>query len=269
MSNDVHLGHKARKRFGQNFLNDSYVIDGIVSAINPLPGQNLVEIGPGLGAITEPVGKMVDKFSVIELDRDLAERLRNHPELGPKLTIHEGDAMRFDFTQLIKPNNKLRIFGNLPYNISTPLMFHLFEFHADVHDMHFMLQKEVVNRLSARPGSKAYGRLTVMAQYYCKVMPVLEVPPSAFVPPPKVDSAVVRLTPYEVLPHPADSLKWLERVCREGFNQRRKTVRNCYKGLMDKEQLEALGINPSHRPENLTLEQFVAMANWLNANHSE
>ncbi|MBL4830571.1 MAG: 16S rRNA (adenine(1518)-N(6)/adenine(1519)-N(6))-dimethyltransferase RsmA [Aliivibrio sp.] len=269
MSNDVHLGHKARKRFGQNFLHDSYVIDGIVSAINPLPGQNLVEIGPGLGAITEPVGKIVDKFTVIELDRDLAERLRNHPELGPKLTIHEGDAMRFDFTQLMKPNNKLRIFGNLPYNISTPLMFHLFKFHADIQDMHFMLQKEVVNRLSARPGSKTYGRLTVMAQYYCKVMPVLEVPPSAFIPPPKVDSAVVRLTPYEVLPHPADNLKWLERVCREGFNQRRKTVRNCYKTLMDKEQLEALGINPTHRPENLTLEQFVSMANWLNANHTD
>ncbi|MCP3700495.1 MULTISPECIES: 16S rRNA (adenine(1518)-N(6)/adenine(1519)-N(6))-dimethyltransferase RsmA [Aliivibrio] len=265
--NDVHLGHKARKRFGQNFLNDPYVIDGIVSAINPLPGQNLVEIGPGLGAITEPVGREVDKFTVIELDRDLAERLRNHPELGSKLTIHEGDAMRFDFTQLIKENNKLRIFGNLPYNISTPLMFHLFEFHKDVLDMHFMLQKEVVNRLAAGPGTKAYGRLTVMAQYFCKVMPVLEVPPTAFVPPPKVDSAVVRLVPYEVLPYPAKNLKWLDRVCREGFNQRRKTVRNCYKALLTKEQLEELGINPTMRPENLTLEQFVNMANWLNDNY--
>ena len=153
-SDQVHLGHRARKRFGQNFLNDPYIIDGIVSAINPKPGQNLVEIGPGLGAITEPVGKLVDKFSVIELDRDLAERLRNHPELGSKLTIYEGDAMRFDFTQLIKENNKLRIFGNLPYNISTPLMFHLFSFHEHVQDMHFMLQKEVVNRLAAGPGSK-------------------------------------------------------------------------------------------------------------------
>lgn len=176
--------------------------------------------------------------------------------------------MRFDFTQLIKENNKLRIFGNLPYNISTPLMFHLFEFHKDVQDMHFMLQKEVVNRLAAGPGTKAYGRLTVMAQYFCKVMPVLEVPPTAFVPPPKVDSAVVRLVPYETLPYPATNLKWLDRVCREGFNQRRKTVRNCYKALLTKEQLEELGINPSMRPENLTLEQFVNMANWLDANHS-
>lgn len=203
------------------------------------------------------------KFTVIELDRDLAERLRNHPELADKLTIHEGDAMRFDFNQLVKPNNKLRIFGNLPYNISTPLMFHLFEFHKDVQDMHFMLQKEVVNRLAAGPGSKAYGRLTVMAQYYCKVVPVLEVPPTAFVPPPKVDSAVVRLVPYEVLPHPAKDLRLLDRVCREGFNQRRKTVRNCYKSLLSVEVLEELGINPSMRPENLTLQQFVAMANWL------
>lgn len=175
--------------------------------------------------------------------------------------------MRFDFTQLVKPNNKLRIFGNLPYNISTPLMFHLFEFHKDIQDMHFMLQKEVVNRLAAGPGSKAYGRLTVMAQYYCKVVPVLEVPPTAFVPPPKVDSAVVRLVPYEELPYPATSLKWLDRVCREGFNQRRKTVRNCYKALMSAETLEELGVNPSMRPENLTLQQFVDMANWLDANH--
>jgi 16S rRNA (adenine1518-N6/adenine1519-N6)-dimethyltransferase len=268
MRNDVHLGHKARKRFGQNFLNDPYIIDGIVSAINPKPGQNLVEIGPGLGAITEPVVKEVDKFTVIELDRDLAERLRTHPDLAEKLTIHEGDAMRFDFTQLVKPNNKLRIFGNLPYNISTPLMFHLFEFHKDIQDMHFMLQKEVVNRLAAAPGSKAYGRLTVMAQYFCKVVPVLEVPPTAFVPPPKVDSAVVRLMPYEELPYPAKSLKWLDRVCREGFNQRRKTVRNCYKGLLSQKVLEELGVNPSMRPENLTLEQFVDMANWLDSNHS-
>jgi 16S rRNA (adenine1518-N6/adenine1519-N6)-dimethyltransferase len=267
MKNDVHLGHKARKRFGQNFLHDPYIIDGIVSSINPRPGQNLVEIGPGLGAITEPVGRLVDKFTVIELDRDLAERLRNHTELADKLTIHEGDAMRFDFTQLVKPGNKLRIFGNLPYNISTPLMFHLFEFHKDIQDMHFMLQKEVVNRLAAGPGTKAYGRLTVMAQYYCKVMPVLEVPPTAFIPPPKVDSAVVRLMPYEVLPHPAKDLKWLDRVCRDGFNQRRKTVRNCYKSLMTIETLESLGINPSMRPENLTLEQFVAMANWLSEQH--
>ncbi|WP_413111221.1 16S rRNA (adenine(1518)-N(6)/adenine(1519)-N(6))-dimethyltransferase RsmA [Thaumasiovibrio sp. DFM-14] len=267
-SDQVHLGHRARKRFGQNFLNDEYIIDGIVSAINPLNGEKLVEIGPGLGALTEPVGRRVDHFDVVELDRDLAERLRHHPELGKKLTIHEGDAMQFDFTQLLGKGQKLRIFGNLPYNVSTPLMFHLFSFHKDIQDMHFMLQKEVVNRLAAGPGSKAYGRLTVMAQYYCKVVPVLEVPPTAFKPAPKVDSAVVRLMPYEILPHPTTSLKWLDRVCREGFNQRRKTIRNCYKGLLSADTLEALGINPAMRPENLTVEQFVAMADWLDANHA-
>ncbi|ASA57107.1 16S rRNA (adenine(1518)-N(6)/adenine(1519)-N(6))-dimethyltransferase RsmA [Vibrio gazogenes] len=266
MKNDVHLGHKARKRFGQNFLNDPYIIDGIVSAINPRPGENLVEIGPGLGALTEPVGREIDKLSVVELDRDLAERLRNHPDLKDKLSIYEADALSFDFSQLVQPQNKLRVFGNLPYNISTPLMFHLFEFQNQIQDMHFMLQKEVVNRLAAGPGTKAYGRLTVMAQYYCKVIPVLEVPPESFVPPPKVDSAVVRLVPHQELPYPATSLKWLDRVCREGFNQRRKTVRNCYKSLLDVSVLEELGINPTSRPENLSLSQFVAMANWLDSN---
>ncbi|MEI8632309.1 16S rRNA (adenine(1518)-N(6)/adenine(1519)-N(6))-dimethyltransferase RsmA [Vibrio sp. PP-XX7] len=261
MKNDVHLGHKARKRFGQNFLTDPYVIDGIVSAINPRPGQNIVEIGPGLGALTEPVGEVMDKFHVVELDRDLAERLRHHPRLKDKLTIHEVDALRFNFHELANPQNKLRIFGNLPYNISTPLMFHLFDFRDDIEDMHFMLQKEVVNRLSAGPGTKAYGRLTVMAQYYCKIIPVLEVPPTAFVPPPKVESAIVRLVPHQALPYPATDVQYLERVCREGFNQRRKTVRNCYKSLIDVSVLESLGINPTNRPENLTLEQFVAMAN--------
>lgn len=263
MANDVHLGHKARKRFGQNFLNDPYIIDGIVSAINPKPGQNLIEIGPGLGAITEPVGRLVDQLNVIELDRDLVERLETHPELKDKLNINEADALRFDFTQLKRANNKMRIFGNLPYNISTPLMFHLFEYHADIDDMHFMLQKEVVKRLAAGPGSKAYGRLTVMAQYYCRVTPVLEVPPESFTPPPKVDSAVVRLAPYETIPYPTTSIKWLERVCREGFGQRRKTVRNCFKRLASVEELEALDINPALRPENLTLEQFVDLANYL------
>lgn len=267
MRNDVHLGHKARKRFGQNFLHDPYIIDGIVSAIYPRSGENLVEIGPGLGALTEPVAKEVDALSVIELDRDLAQRLREHPQLASKLTVYEGDAMKFDFSQLAKNERSLRIFGNLPYNISTPLIFHLFEYHPYIKDMHFMLQKEVVNRLAAGPNSKAYGRLTVMTHYYCKVVPVLEVPPTAFVPPPKVDSAVVRLIPHETLPHPATSLKWLEIVVRNGFNQRRKTIRNVYKALLDDATFQQLNIDPSWRPEALSLAQFVAIANWLDAHH--
>ncbi|SIO27331.1 16S rRNA (adenine(1518)-N(6)/adenine(1519)-N(6))-dimethyltransferase RsmA [Salinivibrio sp. ES.052] len=267
MSDKVHQGHRARKRFGQNFLNDPYVIDEIVSAINPLSGENLVEIGPGLGALTEPVTEQVDHLNVVELDRDLAARLRSHPFMGRKLTVYEADAMAFDFAELAK-KGPLRIFGNLPYNVSTPLMFHLFSFADHVQDMHFMLQKEVVKRLAAGPGTKAYGRLTVMAQYYCKVVPVLEVPPSAFKPSPKVDSAVVRLVPHQTLPHPVTNLSWLERVCREGFNQRRKTIRNGFKSLVDVDTLTALGIDPSLRPENMTLAQFSSLANWLDANHS-
>ncbi|PCE68167.1 16S rRNA (adenine(1518)-N(6)/adenine(1519)-N(6))-dimethyltransferase RsmA [Salinivibrio sp. YCSC6] len=268
MSDKVHQGHRARKRFGQNFLNDPYIIDGIVSAINPQSGENLVEIGPGLGALTEPVTEQVDHLNVVELDRDLAARLRSHPFMASKLTVHEADAMQFDFAELAK-QGPLRIFGNLPYNVSTPLMFHLFSFAGHVQDMHFMLQKEVVNRLAAGPGTKAYGRLTVMAQYYCQVIPVLEVPPSAFKPAPKVDSAVVRLIPHKTLPHPATSMQWLERVCREGFNQRRKTIRNGFKSLVSVDTLTELGIDPSLRPEHLTLEQFVNLANWLGANHQQ
>lgn len=172
MNNRVHQGHLARKRFGQNFLNDQFVIDSIVSAINPQKGQAMVEIGPGLAALTEPVGERLDQLTVIELDRDLAARLQTHPFLGPKLTIYQQDAMTFNFGELAeKMGQPLRVFGNLPYNISTPLMFHLFSYTDAIADMHFMLQKEVVNRLVAGPNSKAYGRLSVMAQYYCNVIP--------------------------------------------------------------------------------------------------
>ncbi|MCL7791664.1 16S rRNA (adenine(1518)-N(6)/adenine(1519)-N(6))-dimethyltransferase RsmA, partial [Pasteurella multocida] len=224
MNSKKHLGHTARKRFGQNFLHDNNVIHGIVSAIYPQKDQFLVEIGPGLGALTEPVGELVDHLTVVELDRDLAERLRHHPFLHHKITVIETDAMQFDFGQLYRDANlaekkqKMRVFGNLPYNISTPLMFHLFKYHDCIQDMHFMLQKEVVKRLCAGPNSKAYGRLTIMAQYFCQVMPVLEVPPTAFKPAPKVDSAVVRLVPHKVLPHPVKDLYWLNRVCSQAFN---------------------------------------------------
>lgn len=259
--------HRARKRFGQNFLQDEGIIRRIVRSISPREKQHLVEIGPGMGALTEIILESADRLDVIELDRDLIPGLKvkffNHPGFN----IHQADALKFNFAELMDDDQPLRVVGNLPYNISTPLIFHLLDHKGVIQDMHFMLQKEVVNRLAAGPGSKAYGRLTVMAQYFCKVVPVLEVPPTAFVPPPKVDSAVVRLMPYEEIPHPVNDLKWLDRVCREGFNQRRKTVRNCYKSLMSAEVLEELGINPSMRPENLTLQQFVDMANWLDANH--
>ena len=264
MSNDkVHLGHTARKRFGQNFLHDHYVIDAIVAVIHPQEGQVMVEIGPGLGALTEPVASQISHMHVVELDRDLAERLRHHPVLKDKLTIHEADAMKFDFNQLKQDGQPLRVFGNLPYNISTPLMFHLFEQSGLISDMHFMLQKEVVDRLAAGPGSKAYGRLSVMAQYYCQIIPVLQVGPGAFKPAPKVDSAVVRLVPHTKPALVATQVNDLQRVCLEAFNQRRKTIRNSMRNFITPEQLTLLGIDPNLRPENLTLEQFVTIANWL------
>ncbi|MEG9530490.1 16S rRNA (adenine(1518)-N(6)/adenine(1519)-N(6))-dimethyltransferase RsmA [Mannheimia indoligenes] len=265
-----HLGHTARKRFGQNFLHDMNVIHGIVSAINPKKDEFLLEIGPGLAALTEPVAELVDKLTVVEIDRDLAERLRHHPFLNQKLTVIEQDALRFNFREYFESLNlgkdSVRVFGNLPYNISTPLIFHLLTFHDLIKDMHFMLQKEVVKRLCAAPNSKAYGRLTIMAQYYCQVIPVLEVPPTAFKPAPKVDSAVVRLMPYNQLPYPAKDVYWLNRVTTQAFNQRRKTLRNALSTLFSTEQLEALGIDLTARAENLTIADYVRLANWLYEN---
>lgn len=270
-----HLGHTARKRFGQNFLYDDNVIQSIVAAIYPQKGQFLVEIGPGLGALTEPVADQLDRLTVVELDRDLAERLRHHPFLHQKLNVIETDAMQFDFGKLYEEQNlagqglKLRVFGNLPYNISTPLIFHLLKFYDKIQDMHFMLQKEVVKRLCAAPNSKAYGRLTIMTQYFCQVMPVLEVPPTAFKPAPKVDSAVVRLIPHKELPHPAKDLYWLNRVTAQAFNQRRKTLRNALSTLFSPENLTALGVDLTARAENLTIADYVRLANWLHDNPPE
>ena len=263
MSNKVHLGHTARKRFGQNFLTDGNVINRIVGAIAPDNDHVMVEIGPGLAALTEPVAAAIDKLTVVELDKDLVEHLKVHPTLKDKLEIHQGDALQFDFSQLLVPGKKLKVFGNLPYNISTPLMFHLFEYAEQIENMHFMLQKEVVLRLSAAPGSKAYGRLTVMAQYFCQVVPVLEVPPGCFTPPPKVDSAVVRLVPYETKPFPCQDVDVLRHLCSTAFNMRRKTLRNNLKQLLSDSDFEALGIDASRRPEEISVEQYVAMANLL------
>ncbi|PSJ43979.1 16S rRNA (adenine(1518)-N(6)/adenine(1519)-N(6))-dimethyltransferase [Zobellella endophytica] len=263
MNSKVHQGHKARKRFGQNFLHDDYIIDQIVNAIHPSDDFTMIEIGPGLGALTGPVCAHVSRLNVVELDRDLAARLATHPFLKDKLSIHQADAMKFDFGTLKEPGKKLKIFGNLPYNISTQLMFHLFEFAPLVEDMHFMLQKEVVNRLAAGPGSKAYGRLSVMAQYYCQVVPVLEVGPDAFRPAPKVESAVVKLLPYDTPPFPARDMACLSRVTADAFGQRRKTIRNSLQHLFRAEQLSELGLDPSTRPEQLTLDQYVTLANAL------
>ena len=269
MNSKKHLGHTARKRFGQNFLHDTHVIQNIVAAICPQKEQFLLEIGPGLGALTEPVAEQIDRLTVLELDRDLAERLRHHPFLHQKLNVIETDAMQFDFAQLYtseklaEEQQKIRVFGNLPYNISTPLMFHLFKFCDIIQDMHFMLQKEVVKRLCAAPNSKAYGRLTIMTQYFCQVMPVLEVPPSAFKPAPKVDSAVVRLIPHQQLPHAVKDLYWLNRVTAQALNQRRKTLRNALSTLILPENLTALSIDLNARAENLSIADYARLADWL------
>lgn len=269
MNSKKHLGHTARKRFGQNFLHDTHVIQNIVAAICPQKDQFLLEIGPGLGALTEPVAEQIDRLTVLELDRDLAERLRHHPFLHQKLNVIETDAMQFDFAQLYaseklaEEQQKIRVFGNLPYNISTPLMFHLFKFCDIIQDMHFMLQKEVVKRLCAAPNSKAYGRLTIMTQYFCQVMPVLEVPPSAFKPAPKVDSAVVRLIPHQQLSHAVKDLYWLNRVTAQAFNQRRKTLRNALSTLLSPENLTALSIDLNARAENLSIADYARLADWL------
>ena len=262
MNNRVHQGHFARKRFGQNFLHDDYIIESIVAAIQPKADQALVEIGPGLAALTVPVSKYVDHLTVVEIDRDLASRLIDNPLLNNKLTVIEQDALTFDFNELKQQLGKpLRVFGNLPYNISTPLMFHLFEYANIITDMHFMLQKEVVTRLVAAPNSKDYGRLSVMAQYFCQIIPVLEVPPTSFKPAPKVDSEVVKLIPYKEKPYQVNDVKILSRVTTEAFNQRRKTIRNSLGNMFTAEQLVELNIDPNLRAENLTVQQYCQLAN--------
>jgi len=262
MNSRTHLGHQAKKRFGQNFLHNDAVISDIVDAINPESGENLVEIGPGLGALTEPVVERAEKLSVVELDRDLAHRLRHHPFLAPHLTIYETDALNFDFAQLAL-EQPLRIFGNLPYNISTPLIFHLLTFKDKVKDMHFMLQKEVVERMAAGPDCKAYGRLSIMTQYQCQVFPVMEIGPEAFKPAPKVDSAIVRLVPHKTISNPVKDINALNTVCLAAFNQRRKTIRNSFKKLLSVEQLESLNIDANLRPENLSIDDYIKLANFI------
>jgi len=269
MNSSTHLGHQAKKRFGQNFLNNEMVIEKIVDAINPEPNENLVEIGPGLGALTEPVVERAGNLSVVELDRDLAHRLKHHPFLAPKLTIYEEDALKFDFSSLIKKDQPLRIFGNLPYNISTPLIFHLLSFKDNVKDMHFMLQKEVVERMASGENSKSFGRLSIMTQYQCQVVPVMEIGPEHFTPAPKVDSAIVRLIPHKEFKNPVKDIKMLNTVCLTAFNQRRKTIRNSFKKLIPHEILQELNIDPTLRPENLAVNDFIKIANYLTDNPIE
>jgi len=256
--------HRARKRFGQNFLRDPGIIARLVRAIAPRPGERLIEIGPGQGALTEPLLEAAGgRLEVIELDRDLVPGLRVQFFAYLDFVVHEADALTFDFRALRGDGAPLRVVGNLPYNISTPLIGHLLEAGDAIADMHFMLQKEVVERLAAEPGGADWGRLSVMAQYRCTVESLFTVPPEAFVPRPKVDSAIVRLTPYAALPFPARDETLLFDLVRQAFGQRRKTLRNNLKGRIGGEALEALGIDPGRRPQTLSVEEFVRIANHL------
>ncbi|MDP1520194.1 16S rRNA (adenine(1518)-N(6)/adenine(1519)-N(6))-dimethyltransferase RsmA [Porticoccus litoralis] len=263
MSERAHSGHQARKRFGQNFLVDANIIANIVAAIAPKPTDNLIEIGPGQGAITEPVLSRCPTLKVVELDRDLIPLLKAKFQQHPSLQIHQGDALKTDFSQFYEADRPLRIIGNLPYNISTPLLFHLLSYSDKIYDMHFMLQKEVVDRLAAAPGDSHYGRLSVMVQYHSQVQPLFPVPPGAFRPAPKVDSAIVRLLPYSQPPHPAKNLAKLAHLVNACFQQRRKTIRNTLKHLVNAEQLATLNIDLSLRPEKLSVADFVQLSNQL------
>jgi len=262
--------HKARKRFGQNFLIDSGIIDNIVASVRAKPDETVVEIGPGKGAITEGLVRTGARLHVVELDRDLHPILQAKFADSGNFTLHAFDALKFDFSQLLEnADEQLRVVGNLPYNISTPLIFHLLSFHPRIKDMHFMLQREVVERLASAPGSKSYGRLSVMAQYFCQVQSLFDVPPGSFDPAPKVQSAIVRLVPYQTLPIEAANYKLLDRMVVAAFSQRRKTLRNTLRDWVRPEQFETLGIDPSARAETLTVRQFVEMANLLSASGFE
>ncbi len=255
------MSHKARKRFGQNFLHDSGIIHRIIQSIQPQPGQRLVEIGPGQGAITRELLRAAGSLDAVELDRDLLPPLQQMCAPLGELRLHNADALKFDFASLLQPGEHLRLVGNLPYNISTPLLFHLLEQAHRIQDMHFMLQKEVVERMAAQPGSKAYGRLTVMLQQLCRVQPLFTIGPGAFRPPPKVDSAFVRLVPHAVPPNPLQDPELFARIVTAAFGQRRKTLRNSLRELVSDRAFAAAGIDPGARAERLTVSQFADLAN--------
>jgi len=251
--------HTPRRRFGQNFLNDARVVERIVAAIDPRPGQHIVEIGPGLGALTRDLLACTPVLHAVELDRDLCVRLRDaYPP--DRLVVHEGDALQFDFGSLPDP---LRVIGNLPYNISTPLLFYLSGFADRVTDMHFMLQREVVERMAATPGSAAYGRLSVMLQFKFDVEYLFAVPASAFRPVPKVESALVRLIPLADSARPVADDGMFSSVVVAAFSHRRKTLKNALAGFVGAEELSTLGIDPNLRPEMLGVAQFATIANLL------
>jgi len=257
------MSHQTKKRFGQNFLVDEKIIADIVTAIRPEPEDNMVEIGPGLGALTRPLLNKLNRLHVVEIDRDIIARLeKDYPQDNPKsrLIIHAGDALVFDFSTLAAP---LRIVGNLPYNISSPLLFHFSKYANRITDMHFMLQNEVVERMVAEPSTPEYGRLSVMLQYRFHMEKLLDVPPESFRPAPKVNSAIVRMIPLpasEILVH---NEKLFAEIVRAAFGQRRKTLRNTLRNFIQEEDFARLGIDAQLRAENLAVAEFAQVENYL------
>jgi len=256
------MGHRTRKRFGQNFLTDPLLIQRIVNTINPVAGELILEIGPGRAAISRPLSESDAELHLLEIDRDLAARLQTmfHPE--NRAMVHSGDALQTDFSEIVD-GRRFRLVGNLPYNISTPLLFHVLQWNHLIIDMHFMLQQEVVKRMAAGPGSKTWGRLSVMCQYYCEVIPLFGVPPDAFTPAPKVQSMFVKLVPHDQPPVVIKKMAVFEKLVRQAFSMRRKTLRNSLRGMLDENMIESVGIDSGLRPETLGLAQFAALSNLL------
>jgi 16S rRNA (adenine1518-N6/adenine1519-N6)-dimethyltransferase len=255
------MKHQAKKRFGQNFLTDQSIINSLITAIHPQPDDLMVEIGPGLGAMTQPLIKQLNHLHVVEIDRDIIQWMQGFYPAG-KISIHNSDVLKFDFAEI---GERIRVVGNLPYNISSPILFKLLENTDQIIDMHFMLQKEVVERMVAEPSSSEYGRLSVMLQYRLQMEYLITVPPEAFDPAPKVESAFVRCLPYATLPYLASDEVLFAKVVTAAFGQRRKTLRNTLKGLLDDTGFAALNIDPQLRAENLGVAEFVAISNYLAA----
>lgn len=260
--------HRPRKRFGQNFLHDQNVLAKMIQAINPISGDRLVEIGPGEGALTCPLLELHGELTAIELDRDLGPRLIEKCQPLGRLKLLQDDAMKFDYATLASPTEKIRVIGNLPYNISTPILFHLAGHQHLIKDMHVLLQKEVANRITASPGNKEYGRLSVMMQVIFNVSHLFNVGPGAFRPAPKVQSTFIRLIPH---PEPVVQLKHednLSQVVSAAFSQRRKTLRNSLQALLNADQIKQAGIDPTRRAETLSLQEFAALTNMLESTYS-
>jgi 16S rRNA (adenine1518-N6/adenine1519-N6)-dimethyltransferase len=252
--------HRPRKRFGQNFLQSPAIIHHILAALNLQMADKVVEIGPGMGALTQPLIEQLQHLIAIEIDRDLQAHLQSSLHLKERLELINGDALEVDYRQW---GSDLRVIGNLPYNISTPLILHLLSFADSIKDMHFMLQKEVVERLAGQPGSKDYGRLSVMVQYHCEVEHLFNVPAESFHPQPKVESAVVRLIPHSLSPFPAVNIETLQRVVAMAFSMRRKTLANNLKPIIRATELHELDIDPGLRPEQISVMNFVKLTNFI------